>query len=73
MPFKVKRTKLRTNKGSAMLNIIELIALRFLYLSNLVDSDRRADLVVKAIGWVLMFNLRYVQNIQGKLSSKLLN
>ena len=38
-----------------MLNIIELIALRFLYLSNMVDSDRRADLVVKAIGWVFFF------------------
>lgn len=40
----------------------------------MVVSDRRADLVVKAIGWVLeMFNSRYLWNIQGELSSKQLN
>lgn len=40
----------------------------------MVDSNRRADLVVKAIGWILeMFNSRYLWNIKGELSSKQLN
>lgn len=40
----------------------------------MVDSDRRAGWVVKAIGWVLeMVNLRYLWNVQGELSSKQLN
>lgn len=39
----------------------------------MVNSDRREDLVVKAIVWGLMFNLRYLWSIQGELSSKLLN
>lgn len=40
----------------------------------MVDSDRRADLVVKAIRWVFeMLNLRYLWNIQRELFSKQLN
>ena len=39
----------------------------------MADSERRVDLVVKAIGWVLMFNLRYLKNIQRELFGKLLN
>ena len=30
LPFKLQRTKFRTKKGNAMLNILELIALKFL-------------------------------------------
>ena len=30
LPFKLQRIKFRTNKGNTMLNIIELIALKFL-------------------------------------------
>lgn len=40
----------------------------------MLDSDRKADLVVKAIGWVLeTLNLRYLWNVQGGSSSKQLN
>lgn len=39
----------------------------------MADSERRVDLVVKSIGWVLMFNLRYLKNIQRELFGKLLN
>lgn len=40
----------------------------------MIDNDRRVDLVVKAIGWVLeMLNLRYLWDIQGERSSKQLS
>lgn len=40
----------------------------------MVDSNRRVDLVLKAIVWVLeMFNSRYLWNIQRELSSRQLD